>query len=141
MRITTKRAKKASKPVTVRLDDRALAIARAEARAAGMSLSGHLAKVIQAAAGQRPEQALQEDIQQVGQASMLSAQLATEALAHLQIMLMPSPTQKQQIESRRAQLYSQHFSPAEPEQAPAGNSDSQGENGTHEINEVTEAEL
>jgi len=113
MRITTKRAKKASKPVTVRLDDRALAIARAEARAAGMSLSGYLAKIIQASAGQRPEQALQEDVQQVAQAAMLASQLAVEVLSHVQIMQMPSPAQRQQIEQKRSELYALHFSPSD----------------------------
>jgi len=124
-------------PVSVHLSRREAALVQAEAKASGISRSAWIRLAVLARLEGEAGSSSHDEIQQVGQAALLAAQLATEVLAHAQIMQMPSPTQSQQIEEKRRQLYTLHFSPIEPDQVPASPV-SQSENG---INEIQEAEL
>jgi len=105
-------------PVSVHLNKREAALVDAEAKAAGLSRSAWIRLAVLARLEGEARSSSHDEIQQVGQAAMLSAQLATEVLSHVQIMQMPSPTQRQQIEHKRAELYALHFSPTGDEPGP-----------------------
>jgi len=100
--------KRKTAPVTVHLSGRESALVEAEAKASGLSRSAWIRQAVLARFDEKGGNS-QGEIEQVGQAAMLSAQLAIEVLAHLQVMLMPSPGQKPQIEQLRSELYARHF--------------------------------
>jgi len=100
-------------PVSVHLNTREAALVQAEAEAAGISRSAWIRLAVLARLEGEAGSSSHDEIQQVGQAAMLSAQLSTEVLAHLQIMLMPATSQAQQIERKRGELYALHFTPTQ----------------------------
>jgi len=127
-----KRKRERTVPVSVHLNKREAALVEAESKACGISRSAWIRLAVLSRLEGEARASSHDEIQQVGQAAMLASQLAVECLAHNQIMLMPSPTQRQQIEQKRAELYALHFSPSADEDQEAQQPAQQPDDGVQE---------